>query len=94
MTSFASIDRIEGPFAICEVELIEMYDSTAENYMDKETKIMDVPCEFIRDSIFTEPQEGDVLVVEHNCKEVLEVYYKDNVEKAKRIEILQSLYDS
>lgn len=93
MKSFASIDRIEGSFAVCEVELISICNSKPEDFMEKETAVIDVPLELIKNSIFGDPQEGDILVVNHNGKEVFEVYYKDITEMAKRLEILQTLCD-
>ena len=33
MKSYASIDRIEGKFVVCEVELISVEERSAEEYM-------------------------------------------------------------
>ena len=40
MTSFASIDRIEGEFAVLEVELLPFEESRANDFDDKETVMM------------------------------------------------------
>ena len=90
MKSYASIDRIEGKFAVCEVEMIDVENSKTEEYCEKETKIMNIPLEKITASIGN-VNEGDILIVEHSGKAVTEVYCKDEQEKQRRIEILEKL---
>lgn len=90
MKSYASIDRIEGKFAVCEVELIPVEESKPEDFATKETEMFDVPLQKIPTSI-GEVQEGDILVVEHDFEDVYFVYYKDEEEKARRLEILKSI---
>ena len=90
MRSYASIDRIEGEFAVCEVEMIEVDSSKAEDYSEKETQMIDVSLEKIHSSV-GDANEGDILIVEHNGEEVTEVYCKDEEEKQRRIAILREL---
>ena len=87
MKSYASIDRIEEKFAVCEVEMIEIQNSNTKDYFEKETKMMNVILEKITDNIGN-VKEGDILVVEHNGEEVTEVYCKDEEEKQRRIAVI------
>lgn len=90
MKSYASIDRIEEKLAICEVEIISIYDSKTADYSEKETKMIDISLEKIQASVGS-VKEGDILIVEYNGKEVIEVYYKDDEEKQRRIAIIKEL---
>lgn len=90
MKSYASIDRIEGKFAVCEVELIPVEESKPEDFATKETEMFDVSLQKIS-TFIGEVQEGDILVVEHDLEDVYFVYYKDEEEKARRLEILKSI---
>ena len=92
MKSYASIDRIEGKFAVCEVEMIEIENSKPEDYSEKETEMINIILEKITASIGN-VQEGDILVVEHNGEEVKEIYYKDEEEKQRRIAVLKELQE-
>ncbi len=47
MKSYASIDRIEGKFAVCEVELIPVEESKPEDFATKETEMFDIPLQKI-----------------------------------------------
>lgn len=42
MKSYATIDRIEGNFAVCEVELIPIEESKPEDFATKDCEMMDV----------------------------------------------------
>jgi len=90
MRSYASIDRIEGKYAVCEVELLPVEESKPEDFAIKDCEMMDVSlCKipfYIR-----KVKEGDILVVEHNCENVTRIYRKDEKEKARRLEILKSI---
>jgi len=85
MISYASIDRIEGNFAVCEIEKIEIEKSKTTDYFEKETEMIDVSLEEIQRSV-GEVYEGDIIVVEHNGTNVICIYYKDNEEKQRRID--------
>ena len=90
MRSYASIDRIEGKYAVCEVELLPVEESRPEDFAIKDCEMMDVSLRkipfFIR-----KVKEGDILVVEHNGENVTRVYRKDEEEKARRLEILRGI---
>lgn len=86
MISYAYIDRIEGKFAVCEVELLPFEESCPEDFKSKEPVMMDIPID--KFPKFTgSVNEGDIWVVNHNSEDVIEVYYKDEEEKARRLEI-------
>lgn len=86
MISYASIDRIEGAFAVCEVELIPFEESKPEDFKTKDTVMMDVPLhEF--PTIFGDVKQGDVWVVKHDNENVNLIYYKDEEEMARRLKI-------
>ena len=87
MKSYASIDRIEEKFAVCEVEMIEIENSRPEDYCEKETKMMNILLEKITYKI-GDVKEGDILVIEHNGEKVTEIYYKDEQEKQRRIAVI------
>lgn len=91
MTSFANIDRIEGKFAVLEVEMLTFEESRADDFANKETVMMDITLQQIP-SDFGEVNEGDILVVEHNGESVSLVYYKDEEERARRIELLRRMW--
>lgn len=85
MKSYASVDRIEGKFVVCELEMLEVEQSKPEDYAKKETVMVDVLLGFIC-SIVGEIHEGDIIVVEHDSENITQIYYKDDAEKARRIE--------
>ena len=88
MKSYASIGEVEEFFVVCEVELIPMEESKTLHYRQKETDIVLIPNEIFTAKI-SEFTEGDIIVVEHEKGEVKEVYYKDDSEKARRIELIR-----
>lgn len=90
MKSYASIDRIEDKFAVCEVEILPIEESRTEDFAIKDTEMMDILLQEIPENI-GKVQEGDVLVVEHDDENVTSVYYKDEEEKARRVELLKSI---
>ena len=90
MISYASVDRIEGEFAVCEVELISFDESKPEDFETKETVMIDIPLDDFPE-IFGGPKEGDVWVIEHDTECVQWVYYKDEEEMARRLEILNQI---
>lgn len=86
MISYAYIDRIEGKFAVCEVELLSFEESKPEDFRSKETVMMDVPLREFPQFIGS-VNEGDIWVVKHDNENVQFVYHKDEEEKARRLEI-------
>lgn len=87
MRSYAAVDRMEGKFAICELELEEVEASRSEDYFAKETKMVDIPLEAIPDEI----SEGDILIVEHDKESVTQIFGKDDEEKQRRVQLLEQL---
>ena len=90
MKSYATIDRLEGAFAVCEVELLTVEESKMGDFADYDTMWIDIPLQDIPESL-GEVKEKDILVVEHDGQNVIEVYCKDEDEKARRIEIFKNI---
>ena len=90
MKSYASIDRIEDDFAVCEVELIPVGESNPEDFATKPCEMMEVSLRKIP-FFFRKVKEGDILVVEHDGENVTSVYSKDKEEKARRLEVLKRI---
>lgn len=86
MKSYMTIDRIEGKYAICELELLDVEQSRETNYWDRETEMVDVPT-----AMLDEPKEGDVFIVEHEQETLYRVYGKDEEEKQRRINALKEI---
>ena len=55
MKSYMTIDRIEGKFAICELEFISTEQSAEVDYWERDTEMIDVPTAMLKD-----PEQGDV----------------------------------
>ena len=90
MISYAYIDRIEGKFAVCEVELLPFEESKPEDFKSKETVMMDV--ELYKFPLFNgSANEGDIWVVKHDTQNVQFAYYKDEDEMARRVEIRKQI---
>lgn len=86
MKSYLSVDRIEGQYAVCELELLDLKDCKDVDYWDRETVMVDIPIKRLG-----KPKEGDIFVVEHIEEEISCVLSKDEKEKLRRITLLQSL---
>lgn len=87
MISYASIDRIEGKWVVCEVELLPLEESKPEDFAIKDTAMMDVCLELFFDKV----EEGDIFVVEHDGENVYFICNKDEKEKSRRQEILKNI---
>jgi len=93
MISYASIYRIEGKFALFEVELISVEERNGEGYVPFDRESINVSLESISISL-GKVKDGDILVVEHDGKNITYIYCKDEIEKARRLELLrESLED-
>lgn len=90
MKSYAVVDRFEGEFAVCEVEVLPIEESYVEDFLSKPTVMMDIPIIEIYNSIGNF-QEGDILIIEHNGEMVITIYSKDEEEKSRRIELLKQM---
>lgn len=94
MKSYASIDRVEGKFAVCEVELVPVEESPHLTPFEKETEMLDVHVEVIT-GVCGEIQEGDIIVVEYDDNpDLIHVYGKDEAEKQRRIKLLEEIMNS
>lgn len=90
MKSYASVDRIEGKYAVCEVELLSVEESEPEDFATKDCEMMDISLQEIPADI-GEIKGGDILVVEHDGENVTCVCCKDEAEKARRLEALKRI---
>lgn len=86
MKSYMIIDRIEGQFAVCELESVSVEQSREVAYWVRETEMIDVPI-----SMLETPEQGDVFEVEHEKETLYRIYGKDNEEKLRRIEALKAI---
>lgn len=90
MISYASIDRIEGEYAVCELELVDVMESKKMDFEDKETAMVDIPMTELE--LYAKgAREGDILIVKHNNGDVVTVYCRDYAEKQRRIKMLQEI---
>ena len=92
MRCFASIDRIEGRHAVCEVNVFLLEDEELQTIGHEFTDMpmVDVPLQEIPEEV-GKVNEGDILVVEHDGENVTSIYGKDEEEKARRLEVLRSI---
>ena len=65
MKSYASIDRVENEWAVCEVEMIPVEESNVCDFFSKETEMIDISLNKIIESV-GEIQEGDDLILDRN----------------------------
>lgn len=90
MKSYASVDRIEGKYTVLEVELLDIDTSKITSSKDKDTIIIEILTNDIISSI-GEINVGDIIIVENQDSNIIMFYGKDNNEKQRRIEILNSI---
>ena len=90
MKSYASVDRIVGKFAVCELELQDIL--WGKDFVNKKNVMVDIPLEQIPEEI-GEVQEGDILLINHVGGIVLNVCGKDDAEKNRRIEQLKAMME-
>ena len=90
MRCYASVDRIEGKYAVCEVEIYLLEESRRNGVEQTETVMSDIPLQEIPVDI-GEVKEGDILIVEYDEKDVTAIYCKDEEEKVRRLKLLKEL---
>ena len=92
MRCFASIDRIEGEYAVCEVSvfLLEDEELQAIGHEMTDCPTADVHLHEIPEAVGA-VKEGDILVVEYDGENVTKVYGKDDEEKARRLKLLKEV---
>lgn len=82
--SFASVCSVEEEYARCEVEMISMDESLQVDSFKKECTMVEIPLM----EIPCEVREGDIIVVAHDDKNVIEVCGKSDQERQRRAERL------
>lgn len=92
MISYASIDRIEGKYAVCELEFVDIIESKKINFEDKETEMVDIPLTEL-EICAREAKEGDILIVKHNNGKEIIVLSIDYAEKHRRIKKLREIME-
>lgn len=90
MKSYASVDSIEGKIIICEVEQMTHEESRNIPFGERKTEMIDIPLEIVSKNE-TKLEEGDIILLEHEDGKVLSIYGKDEEEKQRRIEELNSI---
>jgi len=90
MTSYASVERIEGKYVECELELIPINKSKPENFSSKKTREITILLGKVK-SVVEKISEGDILVVKHFCGECISVCKKDDAEKRRRIDVFNRI---
>ena len=90
MKCYASIDRIEGEFAVCEVELLPIEESAKLSFFEKETEMIDVQINRINEA-YNDIKEGDIIVVESDNSNISHIYGKDEAEKQRRVKLLEEI---
>lgn len=90
MKSYASIDRLESNFAVCEVELLPMEESKPEDFATKFTVVLDISLKELYNSV-KDVNEGDILIVDHDGEEIKFIYCKDDNEKKRRVALLEAM---
>lgn len=90
MISYASVERIERGFLVCELELIPTKERKLVDFLEgNQTRFVNVRIENVLHLVNV--QEGDVLIVEHDETDIISVLGKSNHEKQRRIDFLSSL---
>lgn len=90
MRSYASVEEIDQEFIKCELELIPVEESNAEDYATKPTDMIYLPAGIIPCDVTV--CDGDILEVEHDGNgNVFCVSSKNDEEKSRRLELLRQL---
>lgn len=91
MRSFAPVDRVvDEAIIVCKVELYTLEENITIPFGRKKTKTMYIKVNEVPEDVGTVCQ-GDVLVVEQDGEQITQVMYKDETEKQRRIDFLNSL---
>ncbi len=89
MISYASLERFEGNYAVCEVEQLSIFDSIIGDF-SKECYMADVPTELF-DEKGISMIIGNVYSVEHDGSKVIQIIRLEEAETQRRVEWLQAL---
>lgn len=90
MKSYASIEEFDRNYVRLEVEMMDIEDSNTTEFGERETKMIDVDFEkfpWAEDDF----DEGDIVVVEHDGEIVSEIYGKDEEERQRRMDKINSI---
>ena len=87
MISYASLERIEGEYAVLEVEKLSVFASIVGDF-SKECYMVDVPISFFYDKCIS-VKTGSVYSVEHDGKNVTEIIRLEEEETRRRIKWLE-----
>ena len=92
MRVFSSVDRIEGKYAVCEVNVFILEDDELQliEHEITDRPMVDVPLQEIPEEV-GKVNEGDILVVEYDGEKITKVYSKDEEEKARRLKFLKEV---
>lgn len=90
MKSYASVDRVEGNFVVCELEMLEVENSKPEDCDVKETAMVDISLSEVLSSV-GDVYCGDILIIEHEGESVINICEKDFEEADRRTEYLKQL---
>ncbi len=93
MKSYATIDHIEGDYAVCELELIEAQMSDSIDYFYHETTMIEIPMKLIAEKGI-EISEWEILLVEHDGKTVTDIYEKSEEERIRRIDAFNKIMNA
>ena len=90
MKSYASIEEFDRNYVKLEVEMMDVEDSNTSEFGERETRMLDVDYEkFPWDE--DDFGEGDIVVVEHDGEIISKIYGKDEEERQRRIDKINSI---
>lgn len=89
LISYASLERFEGDYAVCEVEQLSIIESVVGDF-SKECYMADVPANLFYEKNIP-MNVGNVYSVVHDGENVKEVIRLEEAEKNRRVAWLQAL---
>ena len=88
MISYASLERFEGDYAVCEVEQVSILDSIVGDF-SKECYMADVPLSLFK--VKGIPTKiGSIYTIEHDGRKVIQIIRLEEAETQRRIDWLQT----
>ena len=87
MQSFASINGLDGLFAICDVELVGLEKGRTASFVTNSTKSMSFPVT----KFPVPPAKGDIFIVNHDGEKITSVLCRDDFETQRRRGIIGKL---
>ncbi len=90
MVSYAARCQEENGIVTLDVETTDINTSNKTPLFDRDSVSLYIELDRLAEYV-GETAEGDIIVVEHDGKDVIFVYRKDDDEKQKRIEFLKSI---